>query len=1676
MFPNLEATSSSYSCCTGVYCVDVGHALIYPQAGEKEQPWKWSSRYDEFDPLRVDETMLRGMASISSVTCIHNQSATVTTNAVVDAPDLLNVALILENEINSRNSASTKLLRLDLSKSPQFRPIVRLQAFGANRNILLVLVDSNGCIVSIQFDFDTWTPSSSDQNNSPINVISVPSLLAHASSSNDAHITTFGLTQERVLCLDKNRILLATNPFLLSVDLGETRGGPRVLPWSFQYASTNTSAPSFTTVFSSILGATSYNKYPSFAFKDVDMNPILSMCAADNDNTKIFTFHSDTILRSWHCPAGALIPDRVHNVNLSDLPSHTDWTDEPIRITAHAYDGNAAAESSYPANYYAAIFFETTLPFSDDTLGTPTTALKNQGITSRFIVVADSDRGRVISHALDLPKGPSSLVGASFVGNSPSLTAVIANHEGATALLVYSPPMDSSSIVQVVPEIVPRSGMLDDLAEQELWCLEYLPSPSTSTSLTTLSLHDLDVRFLQLLFRPMTCRGVGHVLPPSATRIRMALQKIAPGYCKTTTTTATTQQSIAVEVLTTLHAWRRSNRKELKEISSSSRPRITVHGPSQIPKGNYTARSFYESLQPQREPESLPHTDDELPVPQTPEVRISTSGQGKYDSAELTPDDFEEYKQLWQNFLIQIWQEEAIDRVCLAFSAEKGLVLRSGSISILVPNPPGSTVGSILDRVALRLVERMEKDVDTSYQLYLQEQRIMQALSNCIIDITSTADAVAAELISLSEDRLQLVVSEAELRHLEQTLHNNADRWVHQLQQIPLELIGLGHATASNANNRKTGTEATARTVQDRLATTSLCVRHLIDARQLFLGRYLVLRGIRALESIVSVAWVGYLRAASLLVASAQHVPCLKGSALTATVGMSLSPDNASPPKKRPSFDSSSSDSLLVSAGVTESTTALDVFLTSVFQKLQQHDGEKDTSLRYLPAATRFMSRLIRLALFRMFDSSLPTAQVGIKFPELQFIVSTSSRGVILEQPKLALTLLSPGVVATATREDDIQDRLESIAECLLILSPNYPQATAEMIIHRAFQLLNFDPRNLSESIRRINKISQHAVGTTKLVTEIHYAIETILREHSADLLVASSEYAKLVSLLFYKSLEAHRWETALFACGNNPNREQRLDHLQRLVTAMVDSGALSDLLVLCSLGEDVEFSEYARGLDLYGTAVETLGKAGYRDWYTHRASGSEALSDYQGALYALHASRNEWRRAAQALDLRYVNAIDALLLDSSKLPAASGFSIDTITSDCRTRLILDDSVLAATGAYNALCLVENLESKFIISGDFGKFPTLPTTKYDDQEIVGIKRARNRNPGGEQNVPSKSPDEYRLARYKDPQDLLTRAITAMGVRRIWVSGVIDKSSAEILLLEKDDPGRTIQVLIRELFKAAHYDLGLMLTLQAEESMPGRAEGLGIFQETMGYLLCDHLVALVIGMDAGSKPSLAQIVAALDSMCNSASPSVLLYRSPRKNEAPGQSAIRFASMALLERLTTKFTTAEVPLAAEVAYCFVEAHKAAELPQWLVSLLIYGSDPGISAPGLFAKRSSKRSPTYLGDPSYLLSIYMMNGNYHSACELVCAVLDPKGRSPATTVMRLPEKGDIDFVPYDKIDRLYNLVDAAIQNGDLSGEYKTVVLLIRSKMVKALEKHMDGLSISESGLRSARVLASR
>merc|ERR1719354_53644 len=174
-----------------------------------------------------------------------------------------------------------------------------------------------------------------------------------------------------------------------------------------------------------------------------------------------------------------------------------------------------------------------------------------------------------------------------------------------------------------------------------------------------------------------------------------------------------------------------------------------------------------------------------------------------------------------------------------------------------------------------------------------------------------------------------------------------------------------------------------------------------------------------------------------------------------------------------------------------------------------------------------------------------------------------------------------------------------------------------------------------------------------------------------------------------------------------------------------------------------------------------------------------------------------------------------------------------------------------------------------------------------------------------------------------------------------------------------------------------------------------------------------------------------------------------------------------AMELLRLYTEAYATENNSIALDLAETLLDLDDSrALLPVWLTNIILGKSKSGCD--GLFATNG--------GNPTALLNLYIRNGLYVEACNVISDILrgGEGGRENAAT-SRLPERGNIDFVPYEAIDNLWNLIESYCQ-GSANPDQKARILNARFIMQNAIEKHFKLMQISEQGLLSARALKGR
>jgi len=652
-------------------------------------------------------------------------------------------------------------------------------------------------------------------------------------------------------------------------------------------------------------------------------------------------------------------------------------------------------------------------------------------------------------------------------------------------------------------------------------------------------------------------------------------------------------------------------------------------------------------------------------------------------------------------------------------------------------------------------------------------------------------------------------------------------------------------------------------------------------------------------------------------------------------------------------------------------------------------------------------------------------------------------------------------------------------------------------LIHR----LSILERHLS-TVGRIDS-SKSANTSDLLLTYIRKTIAEMPKILTTSVCCSMSEYASLWSMQFRHSMAGREWDIAYVACKSNPMVERRISNYKRLVKGMVDAGALGELLGLCatSMGQngtkdenemDVEGTDDS--VDLCEIAAETLEDA-------CRTTLVSVSADYRGCLYALHSSMGQWRRGGQAMDMRYL-----AVAEEEETPPG----IDMGTSEkgsTQEDLVIESLSLASLGAFHSMKLVEDSSQRFLVAGEAGPYPNLPFLSEafgKENEILGRNNKRGRGNlvknAGESKIESQSVD--RLDNFMTENDLARRAVRAMALRTLYLDGKTDSFEPGFFRgpFKSVDSDRDI---IDKLSELGYTDLAILLSramkITYEERTGGcRPDGCDVFYDSIGHMLCSHLVPTAVmtsrpqpglvyeetNTNSVARPTYAQLNSVVDKMDKS-SKHISCYTAEawRERKFISNSLKGSVAMDLVRKITCAETDSSCPLALKVAETLIDLDAGrSRLPTWLERLLM-GMDTNDSgkSPGLFSERTrSVGNHLYRGDPAGLVRLYMKKGMYVDACNTVSSTLlgteiahaAESPRQPLAS-SRLPEKGDIDFVPYATIDVLWDLVDRSLRSGLVNNEERGKLIAARKAMENALEMHFNLMRISDMGTKSARAL---
>ena len=1463
-----------------------------------------------------------------------------------------------------------------------------------------------------------------------------------------------------------------------------------------------------------------------------DMAPILTLTSAtttattntttntntntntnDDDVVWVYSWHDDGILRQWlwkgtdsSTPAGNNPPHRVtefnlctedntisSNINNNVLP---DVTLQGVRLCATVSN----------TSWTLAMASETTLHLIQG--GTVTI---NAALSSQDLVVVPRNRPGTAT-LIDWQWTASNTLQTLWCSynNSPNATSNNSNNNSMT------PPPPPSSLSREGDEILmqctydttsetidpvhvmtqgwqqsrPLSGyhhtQKNKYQQQQEDALDWMDETDVPTwSSPEESLHWIDQRYLQYLLRPRRVRGgTGTVLPPSSTVLRHALHQVT-GQAITTKTTSEKHHtdgspSVGVQIVLALHRYRQDQqdqRNSRRYPTTTATPHRPYHPHHILDKNTApkTPKQLYEALQRQAmEKAAQTKTQLEATTPTAAPVVAAAPS-----TVLLSPQEqVQEHQSLWKRFLKCVWKlERETHRAVLAVQwtanpagnqyQDQAVVVRAGVISVLTtsqPQPVVNGVQGLLDNTAIRLLAALD-DTCPEAMWTLEHAVEMDLLSSeMALHPTDCLDALQASLDNLGDNPLwnERVLKPADANQLVQGFQAaDVMTLIQDLQTLPVGygMAGLNVLPADSC--RETPTTDYTYTTHDlenvhwRLSTLSLTMMCLDSHRRLQLGRYMVLKYLGVRREVCQAALWGYLQSLSLLLTAAQHVQVpLTGAPTQPTLHLRDDTDSTKfPPKKRPSLDNFVPTLFEHDLGAHGKTTALDALCI----RISRGNFASNT-----PPSLLAWPILVSKALFRTLILPLRLSD-ATNLPELALLRSSPTQDAA-KYPRFALWLLSP---AFAIREDAQEQRRSALAQCLLSLAKDErSQAHSTALAERAFELMKFNPHEMEQGVERINKLHTFVGTGSRFMDHVLHVVQRAVTEctnYYTDDIWSRDEYMTLLALYFSAAKEARQWKTATEAAIMLPDPKARSDRLKRLVRHMVDNGALADLVQVCALEEDEMSDARLQGIDLYAVAMDCLGSVPPSDAYLQSLTAQEPISDYQGALFALHVTNNQWKRAAHAMDARYINARNALLQNSDKPTAEEARD--------RERLAVQDLALSATGRATAIGRIDDRSGAFLVSGEPENWPTLPlhlmTIRPPDNPA---KRSR-----GQQGDSADTAEELtRLERFMIDVDFELSSVRAFCFQILHAAGKVGAEEARVFFKEPYSL-KSDQTLITELFKHGYYQYGLLMGKALRDTRMGKVGGIDALHDVVYHLSSAFLIPLMLGKETFQKPDIQQMYASLDAISSGNLPCLPPLSKSLQGDDASSHCIRQLAGEILRHVTTTYTTAATPVAKEVVECLLTEYGPAPLPEWLHNLMVFGTPSATSSSdlsGLFAKRPGRASKDYLGDPSILLTKYTHAGMFEEACRVIKETLAVHEQS-ATAAQRLPEKGDMDWVPYHKIDLLYNLIDVSMERGLCDGDQLERLRRAQKELKSNVERHLELLSISEMGLSSARAL---
>ena len=648
-------------------------------------------------------------------------------------------------------------------------------------------------------------------------------------------------------------------------------------------------------------------------------------------------------------------------------------------------------------------------------------------------------------------------------------------------------------------------------------------------------------------------------------------------------------------------------------------------------------------------------------------------------------------------------------------------------------------------------------------------------------------------------------------------------------------------------------------------------------------------------------------------------------------------------------------------------------------------------------------------------------------------------------EPQVALRLLAP-LVGFPSQGGSDQKRREVIAECLLSESSAIVKrggrsaegTSPELLWSLASKMLLETVPMESEQdnlINRVELLERHLnlVECNKAAMSLCCGV-VLDAIHDALSQAMSDKVHRLWATAFQTAMRGHLWDEALRACISNPLEDDKETSLKTLILGMINAGALGKIvdMSLAVVGSDVALG--LEGVDLFDTACKVIESAAVDEASAPLVSSGDDGGSYWGCLYTLHASRGNWKDAANAMDMCGKSTAHSV---SS---AAKSDSQESLLSKAASKKIMDDACLSAQTCFHSISLIENSVSRYLL------------------------------PLGEPGVSSET-------RLLTGDDMERRAARALALRLFSMDEYSPDSIGTILESTSRDT-------INELAMLGYYDHAIAVALGVSSKRKGLPGGVDLFDDALKYILCTYLVPAATNSPVTSAGVLENLQSRSKTAQFRAASAVCALQSNNDQRYPSSTTISSAnsksSMDLLQQYTTTYSKRCHGLSLYVANTILQVGDGVStLPLWLKNLCMFGisGESGCgSERGLFAQPTKKGNS--IADPAGLMRLFVKHHQYGEACDVVTSILSKQAALKPGQYTSLPEKGSIDWLPYDLIDMLWIMIGGIASKSSTSSEaVKSKIKALtrkRATMETALENHFESLRVGEEGLASSRALA--